>query len=68
MPASLQREQEIAITIAALLTAWRRCPELRLGQLIANALPVGFGCDPFHISDQQLRDELERYRTRAPGR
>jgi hypothetical protein len=66
MPASLQRELEITATVNALRAAWRRCPELRLGQLIANALPSTFGCDPFHIADEQLRDQLEKYRAKAP--
>lgn len=66
MPATLQRELEITATINALRAAWRRCPEQRLGQLIANSLPSIFGCDPFHISDEQLRGRLEKFRAR-PG-
>jgi hypothetical protein len=61
-----RREMEMAAMINVVLDAWRRCPELRFGQLIANALPVGFGCDPFYIADDQLRDELERYRAKPP--
>ena len=43
--------------LARIERVWRRFPDLRLGQLISNAVY----CDPFHIEDERLVDLLERY-------
>lgn len=35
-----------------------RYPDLRIGQIIANALPSNFNSDPYHITDEALAKEL----------
>jgi len=37
-----------------LANAWRMNPDLRLGQLISNALPDHYNNDPFLIEDEDL--------------
>lgn len=37
---------------------WRRYPDLRLGQIIVNALPDRFENDPFFIEDSDLEAAL----------
>ena len=41
----------------ALDKALRRCPELRIGQLIVNAV----GDDPYHVSNVDLAEALRKY-------
>lgn len=54
-----------------ILAAWQRCPSLRLGQFIANAITAaGFkpAPDPFYIEDLALAEACdafaEKHRTR----
>lgn len=47
--------------ILELAKASARCPQLRIGQLIANALPAGVGGDPFYIPDADLAEALKEY-------
>ena len=44
-----------------LANAWKQNPDLRLGQLIVNALPPEMESDPFHIEDEKLIKEIERF-------
>jgi len=44
----------------ALEAAWRRCPELRLGQLLLNVAPED---QLYYISDFELMDRLRSYPT-----
>lgn len=43
-----------------LANAWQQNPDLRLGQLIVNALPEEFDLNPFYIEDEDLIKEIER--------
>lgn len=48
--------------IDALFTAWRKMPELRLGQLLANALIRGGDEVPlFYVEDFDLLKKTERF-------
>lgn len=57
----IPRDLEINNNMEAIRRAWLGVPELRLGQLIVNALPENFGSDPFYISDDSLRVEIEKF-------
>jgi len=46
----------IPIVLEAVRKAWEQSPDLRLGQLISNATPVGH--DVFSIEDDELFDRL----------
>lgn len=55
-----------------LLRAIRRmhelCPDLRVGQMIANVLALsGRGSDPFYIENDRLAELLEREIAKGPG-
>lgn len=59
-----------AIFLERLLKSWEKAPEMRLGQLIMEALVGGEpskGVEPFvlvtlrHIEDSQLAEAIERY-------
>ena len=42
---------------------WKKNPDLRLGQIIANCVRTYDGrlnCDPFYIEDEQLLDGLHK--------
>lgn len=43
---------------------WFQMPELRLGQLIFNAID-GVCCDPFYLEDGDLAEKLEAYLARC---
>lgn len=45
-------------TLEALLVAWRRSPELRLGQLIVNATN---NSDPFCVTDEEMLKALKKW-------
>lgn len=45
-----------------LSAVWKANPDLRLGQLVVNAL----GPDPFYVEDDDLLRRLEEY-TKSPG-
>lgn len=55
------RAREIENHVDAIRRAWLAVPELRLGQLVVNALPLGFANDPFYINDDILRVEIEKF-------
>lgn len=59
-------EQRIQ-TLVALAMASARNPELRIGQLIVNALPLNFGNDAFYIEDAALADSLHAFNPRKVG-
>lgn len=59
--ASEARLEEMQALLRVVGRVWRACPELRLGQLIANALPPHFRCDPFYVADRDLIDGLTTF-------
>lgn len=65
---SAARAQEITRTLDGLAEMWRAVPELRLGQLIVNALPARYGNDPFFISDSALIAAIELFVRQFPDR
>lgn len=57
----MTREAEINRVANAIRLAWLAVPELRLGQLIVNALPLSCDSDAFYIGDNDLRLEIEKF-------
>jgi hypothetical protein len=54
-------DAHITPTLAALEGAWRRHPELRLGQLLhIAAASVARGMDSRYVADDDLRTALEQ--------
>ena len=45
--------------VMRLLVAWQSCPQLRLGQLIENAMSPGGNI--FYVEDEQLAEQVEVY-------
>jgi len=39
---------------------WYTSPDLRLTQLIMNALNINY--DPYYVEDEELKEALERYK------
>lgn len=54
----MEREQEIKATVHNLKKAWKSNPELRLGELIAQALPAHCDGSPISVSDRELSYRL----------
>lgn len=56
--------------IAALRDAIYANPEMRIGQLLDNALgpTIGFNSDLFNVYDETLLESLRRFTERAGGR
>jgi hypothetical protein len=53
---------------AELERLWTEHPDLRLGQIISNAVPDRFQVrDPFHIEDEELIDEARKQLVKSPG-
>ena len=44
-----------------LLVIWKCVPNLRLGQLIVNCLPLEMKSNPFYIKDFDLVNRIEEY-------
>ena len=61
MQVSRDRSREHARVLGVLQTALTRCPDLRVGQLIVNALPPEFANDAFYIEDAALADALLKF-------
>jgi hypothetical protein len=59
---ALTADQKRAV-LERLLAAWLRAPELRLGQLIDNAVRAKTGCLPdlFDVEDEQLAELVEAF-------
>jgi uncharacterized protein YihD (DUF1040 family) len=55
----MRDSKRIKEIVNRLANAWLQNPDLRLGQLIVNALPDNFGNDPFYIKDDELIREIE---------
>jgi len=60
-----ERKKEIDKVLAAIRSTWYLYPQLRLGQLIVNAIPVGQ--DPFYVTDPSLVALLEKYPDPSPN-
>jgi hypothetical protein len=64
-----RRDEARESALTCLSEVARRNPELRVGQLLVNALPLGL--DPFYVEDAQLstllRDFEARYRADEGG-
>ena len=58
---SRDRSWEHARVIGVLTNALLKCPDLRVGQLIVNALPPEFANDAFYIEDDALADALLKF-------
>jgi len=43
---------------AELERLWSRYPDMRLGQIVANATPTRFHGDPFHVGDDELMGHI----------
>lgn len=46
--------------LAIVETYWARFPQLRLGQLISNAIGRAYNTDPFYIEDDKLIEALKK--------
>lgn len=55
------RSWEHARVIGVLQNALLKFPDMRVGQLIVNALPSGFSNDAYYIEDAALADALLRF-------
>ena len=49
-----------------LAAAWERCPDMRFGQLIANAYASACGRDPFYIEDDESLQMIESFTNVSP--
>ena len=49
-----------------LAAAWERCPDLRFGQLIANAYASECDRDPFYVEDEKSIQMIEAYTNISP--
>lgn len=47
-------DDEKAAVLASVLEAWRKKPELRLGQLLVNAVPGFYSAPIFYVEDDEL--------------
>lgn len=61
----MSRENEIDDILECIGNAWRKMPEMRLGQLVANVMHakprLGRGeCDPYYIKDWDLVEGIEQ--------
>lgn len=67
MPRPISRISE---TLTVLEQTWRRFPDQRLGQLLANASrdPEGFIPDLFNVEDDEMLEGLEEMLGRSPRR
>jgi hypothetical protein len=45
---------------------WYMCPDLRLPQLIMNALSIA--ADPYHVEDDHLFQKLKEYKKELEGK
>jgi hypothetical protein len=64
-----ERKKEIDKVLAVIRSTWYLYPQLRLGQLIVNAIPVGQDPfqDPFYVTDPSLVAFLEKYPDPSPN-
>lgn len=42
-----------------------RFPDMRIGQVVVNALPTRFNCDPFNCTDEELAEGLQHFWEKA---
>lgn len=69
----MRNPKRIYMILELVAKIWTLCPDLRLGQLILNAIEeAGFNGDPFYCEDDRLvaglERTLERIRAAAPER
>jgi hypothetical protein len=57
-----------AVALARLAATAEAFPDLRIGQIIVNALPDRFGNDPYNITDEDLAAALDDYTRDWSGR
>lgn len=58
MPKTKSRDPERLFN--AIRRMRKSCPDLRVGQIIVNALPSAFGNDPFYIENDDLATLIEK--------
>ena len=52
--------KRIPITMSDIMHQWGKFPDLRLGQLISNAMN-GCGCNLFYIEDDELVKRIQEH-------
>lgn len=52
--------KRIYIVMSDIMHEWEKYPDLRLGQLISNAMH-GSGVDLFYIEDEELVEVIKKY-------
>jgi uncharacterized protein YihD (DUF1040 family) len=54
--------KRIDIVLKELGKFWKKYPDLRLGQIVANiSRDCGFDADPFFMEDTELLEKLKEY-------
>lgn len=57
----MKNEHEFEEVIEALKRVHNRFPQLRVGQMICNALPLELNNDPYYLSDSALAKNLNGF-------
>jgi hypothetical protein len=54
--------RDIDAVLARLASVWKRCPELRLGQLLSNSVEWKGGLERmYHVDDDKLVEDLDAF-------
>lgn len=59
----MRREEQIDLVLYELLKFWKKHPELRLGQIIANTSGFLGIKDSFYLTDKELYESLKKSNT-----